>query len=342
MKSYPIDVSASGAVHLGSSIVCDGFVYGAPVRVQTHIHEDHMDGFDSSKGFQDILMSEATRSLLIAERDADLPLRENFLGLRLCTPFPCCGETIELCPSGHMLGAVQVVVEGADGRRFGYSGDFSWPCEHVIEVDALVVDSTYGSPDFCREYDQRHVEDRFLDLCFSLLKKGPIDLIAHRGTLQRAVQILSGAIADPIVASSSVVTEIDIYRAHGYCLDHVVRVDTPEGREIARSSRHLRLYGKGDKKPIDRPQGSRVVLSAFMTNTKDPVLEYSEASFRVAMSDHADFPGTLEYVKATGAQYVVTDNTRAGHAVLLAQEIQRRLGIRARPSANRPSNDWGV
>jgi Cft2 family RNA processing exonuclease len=79
-----------------------------------------------------------------------------------------------------------------------------------------------------------------------------------------------------------------------------------------------------------------------MTNTKDPVLEYSEASFRVAMSDHADFPGTLEYVKATGAQYVVTDNTRAGHAVLLAQEIQRRLGIRARPSANRPSNDWGV
>ena len=44
------DVTGRGAVLLGSDFSCDGFYWGRPARVQTHIHEDHMDGFDTSKG----------------------------------------------------------------------------------------------------------------------------------------------------------------------------------------------------------------------------------------------------------------------------------------------------
>ena len=47
-----IDVSAGGAVHLGTEITCDGFSFESKARIQTHTHEDHMDEFDSSKGFQ--------------------------------------------------------------------------------------------------------------------------------------------------------------------------------------------------------------------------------------------------------------------------------------------------
>jgi hypothetical protein len=63
-----------------------------------------------------------------------------------------------------------------------------------------------------------------------------------------------------------------------------------------------------------------------MSRPDDPVLEYSEIAYRVALSDHADF-GTLQYVSETGAQFVVTDNTRGGNALALALEIQRQLGI---------------
>ena len=42
MAEAVVDVLASGAVCLGSGVVCDGFAEGFPFRVQTHIHEDHM------------------------------------------------------------------------------------------------------------------------------------------------------------------------------------------------------------------------------------------------------------------------------------------------------------
>ena len=49
-----VDVGGSGAVLLGPSVVCDGFQIGRPVRVQTHVHDDHMGDFERSKGFQDL------------------------------------------------------------------------------------------------------------------------------------------------------------------------------------------------------------------------------------------------------------------------------------------------
>jgi len=62
----------------------------------------------------------------------------------------------------------------------------------------------------------------------------------------------------------------------------------------------------------------------------------------VALSNHADFAGTIDYIRTTGARYVVTDNKRGGHAVELAQEVTRLLGIPARPSTVAWSNEWGV
>jgi hypothetical protein len=67
-----------------------------------------------------------------------------------------------------------------------------------------------------------------------------------------------------------------------------------------------------------------------------------DCSFGVALSNHADFDGTLEYIKATKAKYVVTDNVRGGHGVELALEIRRRLSIPARPSSATYSREWGV
>ena len=79
----------------------------------------------------------------------------------------------------------------------------------------------------------------------------------------------------------------------------------------------------------------------ILTPNDKPVYEYSERSFAVALSNHADFHGTIEYVKATEAQVVITDNTRGGKAVELAMEIQRRLNICAKPSSNFLSREWG-
>ena len=77
-----------------------------------------------------------------------------------------------------------------------------------------------------------------------------------------------------------------------------------------------------------------------MARRDEPMMEYSPRAYRVALSNHADFHGTLDYVRATNAKYVVTDNTRT-HGVELAEAIGERLGVDARPSSNFQSREWG-
>ncbi|HII85604.1 TPA: hypothetical protein HA273_03315 [Candidatus Bathyarchaeota archaeon] len=56
----------------------------------------------------------------------------------------------------------------------------------------------------------------------------------------------------------------------------------------------------------------------------------------VALSDHSDFNGLIEYVKRSKPKQVITDNFRVSYGDILAREIHKRLGIpaTAMPSPN--------
>ena len=336
-----VDVTSSGAVLLGDNVVCDGFQRDRPCRVQTHVHDDHMHDFERSKGFQDLYMSEATRSLLIAEFNADLEYRENIVAVSYGSTFACAGGRLTLLSSGHMLGAVQVALESPAGRRVGYSGDFHWPVDDVIQVDELVIDGTYGSEASIREYSQEQAETSFLQLAYEKLCKGSVHVTAHRGTIQRAMQVLSGNIGVPLIASARLCREVAVYQRFGCAVGDFILATSPEGQEALKGKKYVRFYSKGDRVPVDLKEGAKIVLSAFMNKTSDPVIEYTDRAYSVAFSNHADFNGTLEYISATDAKRVVTDNTR-GHGVDLALAIKQRLGIDARPSSNLESHEWGI
>lgn len=342
MSQYPIDVLGSGAVLLGNQVVCDGFHRRHQARVQTHVHDDHMGDFDTSKGFQDLFMSEETLQLLIAEFNADLLIRDNLYPLPARTRHKVGTCWVTLIPSGHMFGAVQVLVETPDGVRLGYSGDFHWPLEpeDILQCDALVVDSTYGSPRSVREYSQEQAETCLLELVYAKLKTGPVHIQAHRGTIQRALQLIGGNVGVPIVCSERLCKEVSVYQQFGCALGTVLPLRSPAAKDAISSGAYVRLYSKGDKVPVQLDRGVGITLSAYMARRNDPVMEYTERAYRVALSNHADFRGTLEYVHATKAKYVVTDNTRT-HGVELAEAIRERLGVDARPSSNFQSHEWG-
>lgn len=342
MTSSHFDVTAHGAVLLGDKIACDGFFYEMPYRVQTHIHDDHMMDFDSSKGTQHILMTEPTKQLLMMELNADLPYRSNLLSIEPGTTQHLDDIQLKVLPNEHMLGCVQVAVTLADGLRVGYSGDFQWPLDSVIEVDALVVDSTYGSPDSVRHYLQEEAEQQFVELVHTRLPYGNVIVKAHRGTLHRALELLDGTLTHPMLGTARLCNEARVYQSFGYSIPELVQMDTDEGREIMKQDTYIRFIGKGDHPPADPWLGTTIILSAYMTPPDDPVLEYSDRAYRVALSNHADFTGTLEYVQATGANYVVTDNSRGGHAVELANALKRELDIDARPSSQRITRSWGT
>ncbi|MDD3662697.1 MAG: hypothetical protein PHT84_02420 [Candidatus Pacebacteria bacterium] len=342
MSDGHIGVTASGVVLLGPDVTCDGFHRDYPVRVQTHVHIDHMSNFESSKGIQDIYLTEATRKLLIAEFNADLSVRDNIVALGFGDWRTIRTSRVMLQSSNHMLGSVQVAVELAGGRRVGYSGDFQWPLDKVIEVDELVLDSTYGSENSVRTYTQEEAEQQLLSIAIEKLKQGPIHLKAHRGTVHRGLQVLSELEHCALIASPRMCKEIDVYREYGCPIGHVLCIKSPEAKAAVESGRYIRFYGTGDQFPIQVTHGTTISLSAFRTDHENPVLLYSDRSLSVALTNHADFAGTLEYVQATGAKHVITDNARGGHAVELAIELKRRLGIKAEASECEISMEWGT
>ena len=167
MSDSAIDVFGSGAVRLGTNVICDGFVEGYGFRVQTHVHDDHMAGFNTSKGRQDIYMSPETFALLNAFFDAEIPHRSNLHKIQRGIEYELPDNSkLTLLPSNHMLGSCQVALELTNNRRVGYSGDFGWPLDEVIQVDELVIDSTYGSPNSVRGYTQAEAEGCLLELVF--------------------------------------------------------------------------------------------------------------------------------------------------------------------------------
>lgn len=335
-----VDVSLKGTVILGRAVTCDGFRAGVPIRVQTHVHADHMTDFDTSKGNQDfIITSQGTRDLLIAERNADLSYRDNFRALDYSVPYQFDGGRLILEPSGHMLGASQVLVEYEGEGRLAYSGDFQWPLERPVKTDTLVVDSTYGETSLVRRYSQEQANESLLDLVSEQLRRGPVIVQAYRGTIQRVLQLFTGNVVAPIVVSMRLSKEINVYRRHGYMIPPVIPVSSPEYQAAKNLGAYVACFAMGDRIPsLDNKTYIRV--SAFMSDPDSPVRKFTDRAFLVALSDHADYAGTLEYVRATGASLVITDNTRA-HGIDLALAIQRELGISARPSSNFFSSSWG-
>ena len=332
-----VDVLASGAVCLGSKVVCDGFAEGYPYRVQTHIHDDHMSDFDKSKGFQDFLMSPESYALLVAEHNADLEFRDNIHQVdrgdeRVLKD----GSKLSHFPSNHMLGSRQVALELPGGLRVGYSSDFGWPLNEVIQVDELVVDSTYGSPTSVRHYTQGEAEDCLLNLVYERLRHESVHVKAHRGTIERVLHVLGGNVGVPILASGRLIREVEVYQNHGFAIGDLYELDSDAGQSAMKERSYVRLYSKGDGFGNEPVGGTSVTCSAYMANDDDPLITYSDRAYRVALSNHADFNETLAYIEATGAKRVVTDNTR-NHGVDLAIAINERLtSVQAQPSTNNP------
>lgn len=319
-----------GAIYLGQGVVCDGYLQGAAVRVQTHVHTDHMDDFDTSKMFQDLVMSTETRALLEAEFGGDLPYRSNIHTPPMFSPIQLGPASIELLPSEHMLGAVQVQLRLPDGESVGYSGDFYWPLKHPIQVDTLILDSTYGNPESNRSYSQAQAETELENLVDRCLRRGQRVLLrATSGTLERGLQVLSANCRAPIVMSDRRFREIGIYRAHGYNISDVVPLST---FSAASSDPYVLVIGKGDSElermPVQPGLDSATIQVSVYSSAMGPVVEWGRNSYTVGLTNHADFDGTLEYVKATKARRVITDNSR-GRAHTLAAEIRSRLGIHA-------------
>jgi len=323
-------VSEQGAVLLGDSVACDAFNADRPLRVVTHAHADHLAGLRRSlRCGKRVLMTPATRDL-IGVVNGSLPLDDgNVKVLDYGESVEYGDERVSLVKADHILGAAQVVVEDAMGGKVAYTGDFRVDgTEPLLDCDVLVVEATYGSPSFRRSF-KVDVKELLVSLVEKKLRHGPVYVFGYHGKLQEVMQILYRAdVSVPFVMPERVFHVSKVCEGHGMRLGCLALSTENEGKELLdRNLPCVAFYHMNARRSVGLFGSSRICVSGWEFSS--PCKQIGEREHLVALSDHSDFDGLIEYVRRSKPKRVVTDNYRVRHGVTLAKEIKNRLGISA-------------
>jgi putative mRNA 3-end processing factor len=321
-------VSSRGAVLLGNSVACDAFDESRPLRVVTHAHADHLGGLKRSlRSCEKVLMTSATRDLVGIMNNLNM-LEGSVETLEYGRTIEFGEERIALAKANHILGAAQVIVEDVDGVRVAYTGDFRLEgTEPIPDCEVLVVEATYGSP-LCRRRFGLDVEELLVSMVEQRLSHGAVYVFGYHGKLQEVMQILRCAdISVPFVMPERVFRVSKVCQQHGMRLGGLTLATEPNGQELLENDLPCVAFYHMNARSSVGLSSSRVCVSGWEFHSA--CRQIGEREHLVALSDHSDFDGLIEYVKLCKPKRVVTDNFRVSHGVTLAREIRRRLGIPA-------------
>ncbi len=241
--------------------------------------------------------------------------------------------TLELLPAGHILGSAQLRAIRSDGKRIVYTGDLNLvpsltaePAQ-VAECDTLVIEATFGHPRY-RFPPKEEVLGQVEAWVRQQHERGtvPVLLGYPLGKSQEAMKYLSGR-GFSLVAHESIYAVTQLYAELGVAIDRVRRFDGKvEPGEVVFFPPHLsRAGGLSGLWPR-----ATAVLTGWALDAGAAYRYGAQVAFPV--SDHADCPSLVKYVKATGAREVITHH---GFKEELAQ-VLRDQGIDARALGSKP------
>jgi putative mRNA 3-end processing factor len=242
-------------------------------------------------------------------------------------------EKISFIKADHILGACQVLVEDAGGIRIVWTGDFRLDGTPVVDCDVLVVEATYGSPSCRRNFDV-DVRQLLVSMIEKRLRGGTVYVFGYHGKLQEIMQILRNAdVQVPFVMPERVFEVTKVCEKHGMKLGCLSLSTDHEGYELLDGNLPCVAFYHMNQRQHVGLRNARICVSGW--EFRNPCRQIGDREHLVALSDHSDFDGLIEYVKRSKAKQVITDNFRSNGDVL-AREINKRLGVSAvaMPRAN--------
>jgi putative mRNA 3-end processing factor len=287
--------------------------------VITHAHSDH-----ARLGHGHYLATEASEGVLRA-RLGDIALQTLAYGERIVHH----GVTLSLHPAGHVLGSAQVRLEHR-GAVWVASGDYKVAADPTcapfepVRCDVFITESTFGLPIYRWCPDDELFAD-IDDWWGRNVLAGRASVLAcySFGKAQRVLAGVDASIA-PIIVHGAVQPLNEAYRAAGVALPPTMHVS--EVKERADLRRAL----------VVCPPSA--VASPWMRRFGDASTAFASGWMQVrgtrrrggydrgfALSDHADWPGLLGAIEATGAQRVIVTH---GSGPVLARFLGER-GLRA-------------
>ncbi len=267
--------------------------------VVTHAHSDH-----ARSGCKAYLCSESGEGVL-RER---VGKQSHIDTLGWGTPITLNGVQVSLHPAGHLLGSAQVRVEHK-GEVWVVSGDYKTQedvsCEpfEAVRCNTFITESTFGLPIY-RWKPVAQVMDEVNGWWRQNQEEGRTSVVFaySLGKAQRVLCAVDASIG-PIGAHGTVMKFLPHYRAEGRPVPEVLHAKAESAKE---------LKGKGLIVAPGSTQNSPW-LRQFMPHS----LAFGSGWMQVrgarrwraldrgfVLSDHADWPGLIEAIRATGAERI--------------------------------------
>ncbi|HEX7151802.1 MAG TPA: MBL fold metallo-hydrolase RNA specificity domain-containing protein [Thermoanaerobaculia bacterium] len=234
------------------------------------------------------------------------------------------GWTVSLHPAGHVLGSSMIRVQCAEGSLL-YTGDFrlapSYTAEpaEVPEADAVIMESTYGSPEWVFP-SRESLREQLLALVQDIAARGKTAvLLAY--SLGKAQEVAAMLRDSPVrvVMHSTVARISEVYEKHGVDLGKY---------EIW--TRQASLFGHRSTMDL---RSAAVIVPPHMTNELRRIPRREtvaltgwalhgsrDTDHALPLSDHADFHELLDFAEQARAKTIfVTHGSKR-----FAEELRRR------------------
>jgi Cft2 family RNA processing exonuclease len=301
----------------------------------SHAHSDH------ARRHKKIIATPET-ALLYRHRYPGVPVRVLPFGRRCRLD----GAAIELFPSGHMLGAAQVMIE-TRGKRIVYTGDFklypnlTCPPVETRRCDVLIMESTYGNPAYTFP-PQNEVYTRIVMFIERCRADGQLPVLVGyaMGKAQEAVALVQQQGLE-VCADQAVADICDLYRSAGVPLASTpLWSDSPlGGKVIVVTPQTLRTDAYRNL-----PRKRSVFLSGWSQGQGSA--RFCSADWSLPLSDHADFSQLLSYVESCRPRKIYTLHGSPKFAELLrergwdAEYLKKGLRVSLNPG-RRASSESG-
>jgi len=268
------------------------------LAVTTHGHADHVKWGNNA-----YLCHELTKPILQHRLGADL----NIQTLPYNEEISINGVRLSLFPAGHVIGSSQIRLE-YKGEICVVSGDYKVEYDGIstafepVKCHTFVSESTFGLPIY-KWQPQQQIFKQITDWVSDNRDKGKTSvLVAYSlGKAQRLIKNLDQC--GNIYVHNSIANLNDGFLRAGVDLPETIRITPEIKKETLQQGLVIVPPALAEGKWIKTLQNAATgVCSGWMRVRAGRRWRSADAGF--ALSDHADWPGLLDAIKATEAEKV--------------------------------------